>query len=42
MLVIDVLRNPKFLAIAIASATGMSLIYAYTQVLGITSNLDLW
>lgn len=42
MLVIDVLRNPRYLLIAIAASVGMSVIYAYTQVLGVVGNLELW
>ena len=42
MLVIDLLRNPRYLLIAIAASVGMSLVYAYTQVLGVVGNLELW
>jgi hypothetical protein len=42
VLVTDVLKNPKYLLIAILSSIGMALIYAYTQVLGVVSNLELW
>ena len=42
MKIIQVLRTPKYLAIAVASSLIMFALYAYSQVLGAVANLDLW
>jgi hypothetical protein len=36
------LRIPKYLVLAVVSSLPMSIIYIYTQVLGIVQNIDLW
>jgi len=33
---------PKYLLIAVASSVLMTAVYAYSQVLGIVQNLDIW
>lgn len=38
----EVLKIRKYLALAVVSSVVMSLIYVYTQVLGIVENIDLW
>lgn len=38
----EVLKMPKYLLVAVASATVMSIVYMYTQVLGNLANLDIW
>ena len=42
MKILEVLRIKKYLGIAAASAAAIFFFYAYTQVLGIVENLDLW
>lgn len=42
MKIIRVLKEPKYLALAILSSLGMLALYAYSQVLGAVANLDLW
>jgi hypothetical protein len=37
-----VLMMPKYLLIAIIASIGMAAIYAYSQVLGVVENIDLW
>lgn len=40
--VINMLKNPKYLALAITSSILIAGIYIYSQVLGIIQNIDLW
>lgn len=42
MKIVRVLREPKYLAVAVLSSLGMLALYAYSQVLGAVGNLDLW
>jgi hypothetical protein len=42
MKITEVLKMKRYLALAIMSSAVMSLIYIYTQVLGIVENIDLW
>ncbi|MFY9300142.1 MAG: hypothetical protein WAO91_03000 [Candidatus Nitrosotenuis sp.] len=42
MEIIYMLRQPKYLALAVLSSLGMLALYAYSQVLGAVGNLDLW
>ncbi len=42
MKILDVLRNPKYFLIALVSSLILSIIYIYSQVLGIWQNIDLW
>ena len=42
MKVLKVVREPRYLALAIASAVLMLAIYVYAQLLGAIQNLDLW
>lgn len=42
MKIINVLKEPKYLAVAVLSSLGMLALYAYSQVLGAVGNLDLW
>ncbi len=42
MRILKILRKSNYLALAIISSLGMSLLYIYTQVLGIVQNIDLW
>ncbi|MBI4162890.1 MAG: hypothetical protein HY513_04350 [Candidatus Aenigmarchaeota archaeon] len=39
---IEVLKMPKYAAIAVISALLFTAVYIYSQVLGIIENIDLW
>lgn len=39
---LQVLKRPGYLALALASAAAMLALYIYTQLLGILENLDVW
>jgi hypothetical protein len=38
----EVLKKPKYLALAAASTAAIAFIYAYSQVLGVIENITLW
>jgi hypothetical protein len=40
--ILKVLSTPRYFLIAVASIVLMTAIYAYSQVLGIVQNLDIW
>ncbi len=40
--ILQVLKKPKYIALAIISAIIVSIIYIYTQVLGNIHNIDVW
>lgn len=42
MKLVEVLKKPKYLALSIVSTIIMTIIYIYTQVLGIIQNIDIW
>ncbi len=42
MKIIEVLKIPRYLLIAVASALILAFVYIYTQVLGNLANLDIW
>jgi len=42
MKIIEVMKKPKYIAIAVIVSTIFSAIYVYTQVLGIIENIDVW
>lgn len=42
MKLFEVLKKPKYLALAVISAIIVSVIYIYTQVLGNIHNVDVW
>lgn len=42
MRILEVVRKPRYLLIAVASSAVMLALYAYSQVLGNVANLDLW
>lgn len=42
MKITEVLKIKQYLALAVGSSITMSLIYIYTQVLGIVENIDIW
>jgi len=42
MRLLDVLRKPKYFALAVVSTLIITVVYIYTQVLGIVENIDLW
>ncbi|AJF59647.1 MAG: hypothetical protein QT03_C0001G0138 [archaeon GW2011_AR10] len=42
MKIVEVLKNPVHILLAVVSGIAMLGIYAYTQVLGIIGNLDIW
>lgn len=42
MKIFSILREPRYLAVAVVSSIGMLTLYVYSQVLGAVNNLDLW
>ena len=42
MKLLQVLRNPQYLVLAVVSSLLFSFIYMYTQVLGNLHNIDVW
>lgn len=42
MKILKILSMPRYLLIAVASIVVMTALYAYSQVLGIVQNLDIW
>jgi len=42
MKIIQVMKQPKYILIALVSALIMTSVYIYSQVLGIVQNIDLW
>ncbi len=42
MKLIDVLKKPKYFSLAVISTIIITVIYIYTQVLGIIENIEIW
>ena len=42
MKVIEIIKKPKYLLLAILASIIMAVVYIYLQVLGVVHNIDLW
>ena len=42
MKIIEVIKKPRYFVLAVISSVVMAIIYAYSQVLGIAHNVDVW